>query len=686
MAEVDVVFRYGAAIFVQPQRKNRNHKFKEISRGGKNMNKKRTGAVLFSLLLAVILVLSGIILPQTEKEGRLAAWTEAIRAAEHVRAAETPEDGVYSMDGTLRHASADQNSMGNGAIKKPMEVWIEGGEATLRLEFVPLTASLGSTDFTGYLAYFNYFPDWEGGSSGTELPNDETPISADVESYYEDVYDEYNNPDTRLDDNVKGELYPHYMTIPVEMYDAEIWTQVYVPVMESIVEGNGLQYARLQLDWSTLTRTGDLPGQEDPGTDGDGDQDSDNDQSGSEDQDSDSEEKTVDKGALHTLLISAASLAGRESIYTEDSLTKLKNAIERAENVYSNDDATQTQVDTQVKTLSKAILNLEQKELSSAGSSGSGTAENSETSTSETGATSEALDFKNLENGTYSIEGKMYKTDKETLSMSNDAITHTIKLKVKDGEYTLTLDFQGLEMNTQFGYLGELNYFESGYGTDSYGAPTGSTKAVEVKSFQTDANGNKIKDSFGTNYPDKVSFPLIAEAKEDGWVPLEVFVPIMESIAAGSGTQKAYLKLELDSVASAEKDSFKEEKNSSSSKKNKSSSSKNNSSEKSSRESSSASGADTIRSSSSLPSSGSKNQTKSQKIKSSSTELQSSLADGATAAASSETEDVSYQVQGEGTAEVEETEEAEGAVLPSFMSIFAVLAGGAYKLWSRRIF
>lgn len=145
MAEVDVVFRYGAAIFVQPQRKNRNHKFKEISRGGKNMNKKRTGAVLFSLLLAVILVLSGIILPQTEKEGRLAAWTEAIRAAEHVRAAETPEDGVYSMDGTLRHASADQNSMGNGAIKKPMEVWIEGGEATLRLEFVPLTASLGST-------------------------------------------------------------------------------------------------------------------------------------------------------------------------------------------------------------------------------------------------------------------------------------------------------------------------------------------------------------------------------------------------------------------------------------------------------------------------------------------------------------------------------------------------------------
>lgn len=635
------------------------------------MNKKRTGTALFSLLLAVILTLSGVNLSRMEKGGRLTAWTENIRAAGQVQAAETPEDGVYSINGVLRHASSDQNSMGNGAIKKPMEVWIEKGEATLRMEFVPLTTNLGSTKFTGYLAYFNYFPDWEGGSSGTALPNDETPIAADVESYYEDVYDQYNDPDTGLDDNVKGELYPHYMTIPVEMYDAEIWTQVYVPVMESIAAGNGLQYARLQLDWNTLTRTGDLPGQEDPGNDGDNGQDSGGgNQNGGE--------KTVDKGTLHTLLISAASLAGRESIYTEDSLTRLKNAIERAENVYSNANATQTQVDTQVKTLSKAILNLEQKETTGAGTAGSG---NENSGSPDSSSAAEKLDFKNLADGTYSVEGEMYKTDKETLSMSNDAITHTIKLKVKDGKYTLTLDFKGLEMNSQFGYLGELKYFVSGYKTDSYGAPTGTAKAVNIKSYQTDSNGKKVSDSFGTDYPDKITFPLIDEAKEDGWVPLQVFVPIMESISAGSGTQKAYLKLDTDSVASADKDSFEEEESTSGSKKSSGSSSGNSSS------SGSAVGAGTLKSGSSLPSSnnGSSGSSLGEET---STGLQSSLSGENTAAVQEESAAaVSEEAQAEAAEDNgEDAEETAGAMLPSFMSILAVLAGGAYKLWSRRLF
>lgn len=660
MAEAGVVFRYGAAVFVT----------KMGLRGGNVMKKKRTVSILFSMLLAVIFVLSGIYLSGAGEDGRQREFAANIRAAGNVQAAETPEDGVYSIEGVLRHASSDQNSMGNGAIKKPMEVWIEGGEATLRMEFVPLTANFGSTQFTGYLSYFNYFPDWEGGSSGTALPNDETPIAADVESYYEDVYDQYNDPDTGLDDNVKGELYPHYMTIPVELYDAEIWTQVYVPVMESIVEGNGLQYARLQLDWNTLTRTGDLPGQEDPGTDGDGDQNSGGNQSGSG-------EKSVDKGTLHTLLISAASLAGRESIYTEDSLTKLKNAIERAENVYSNDKATQTQVDTQVKTLSKAILNLEQKETANSGASGSGSSDSSDSSSA-----SEKLDFKNLADGTYSVEGEMYKTDKQTLSMSNDAITHTIKLKVKGGKYTLTLDFKGLEMNSQFGYLGELKYFVSGYKTDNYGAPAGTAKAVNIKSYQTDSNGKKVSDSFGTDYPDKVTFPLIDEAKEDGWVPLQVFVPIMESISAGSGTQRAYLKLDTASVASADKDSFEEEESTSSPKKSSGSSSGSSSS------GGSAVGAGTLKSGSSLPSSNTESGTSSSLGEEASTALQSSLSGenaatvqgGAAAVASGEEESAAAADNGE------DTEETAGAVLPSFMSILAVLAGGAYKLWSRRLF
>jgi len=40
-----------------------------------------------------------------------------------------------------------------------------------------------------------------------------------------------------------------------------------------------------------------------------------------------------------------------------------------------------------------------------------------------------------------------------------------------------------------------------------------------------------------------VTFPLIKEALSDGYVPLQVFVPVMENISAGTGTQPVFLKL-----------------------------------------------------------------------------------------------------------------------------------------------
>lgn len=45
------------------------------------------------------------------------------------------------------------------------------------------------------------------------------------------------------------------------------------------------------------------------------------------------------------------------------------------------------------------------------------------------------LDIYNLEDGVYSITGRMVKTDKTTLSMSDNAINHTIKLTVREGKY-----------------------------------------------------------------------------------------------------------------------------------------------------------------------------------------------------------------------------------------------------------
>lgn len=105
------------------------------------------------------------------------------------------------------------------------------------------------------------------------------------------------------------------------------------------------------------------------------------------------------------------------------------------------------------------------------------------------------LDRNNLEDGIYAVTGSMVKIDKTTASMSNEAINHTIKLTVKDGKYYLTMDFQGLKINSQFGYLGTLKYFLSGYTLDQYGSPQGVLKEVTIDAYQADENGNRVKDN-----------------------------------------------------------------------------------------------------------------------------------------------------------------------------------------------
>lgn len=144
----------------------------------------------------------------------------------------------------------------------------------------------------------------------------------------------------------------------------------------------------------------------------------------------------------------------------------------------------------------------------------------------------------------YSVEGSMVKPDKVTVSMGNEAVVHTIKLTVQEGVYYLTLNFRGLSIGSQLGYLSRLQYFQSGYTMDTYGFPKGEVAEVTINSYQEDSSGNRIRDNYGTDYPDLVTFPLIPEALEDGYVPLQVFIPVMEAISEGSGTQQMFLKLD----------------------------------------------------------------------------------------------------------------------------------------------
>lgn len=364
------------------------------------------------------------------------------------------EDGTYTMQSFLRSASSDQASMGNAGIIQPVQLIVKDGTYTVRAECKALSTKLGTINFTGYLAQMSYFPNWKTTSGKIEAPENETPIPVNVESYFENTYDRYNDPKTGTDSKVKGKLYPHYMNFPVTYQQEEMWVQVYVPVMEAISKGSGLQYARFQFDWSSLKKVSD--------------------------------ETKVEPAAT------------TEQIKSTTTATK----------------KTSTQKKTKTTKTSK-------------------------------------LNIKKLKDGIYSISGRMLKTDKKTESMANEAISHKIKLTVKNGKYYITLDFKGLDINSNHGYLSKIKYFTNTYQVNQYKVPTGSLKNVTVNTYQKDTKGSKIKDSYGTNYPDKVTFPLVKRAKNDGYVPLQVFVPIMDAISPGSGTQAVYLKLDLNSLKRA---------------------------------------------------------------------------------------------------------------------------------------
>ena len=146
-----------------------------------------------------------------------------------------------------------------------------------------------------------------------------------------------------------------------------------------------------------------------------------------------------------------------------------------------------------------------------------------------------------LSDGIYKVDAKMLKTNGKDESMANDAIVHKAKLTVKDGKYYVTLNFKALNIpldgQTFHGYLNKIQYLVNGEAKD-----------VTVDQVQKNTNGEVVTDELGTNYPDIVTFPITEEAMETGVVPMQVFVPMMDSIMPGMGTQKMNLSLDLSSL------------------------------------------------------------------------------------------------------------------------------------------
>lgn len=139
----------------------------------------------------------------------------------------------------------------------------------------------------------------------------------------------------------------------------------------------------------------------------------------------------------------------------------------------------------------------------------------------------------NLQNGEYTLKGALYNFNSpDKLSMANQGLEQPLSVVAKDGTYILRMNMNTIKLGTSEGALSKVSYFEGNLKNDSDIIAWGTT-------------------SDGTKYPKTVEFPVAYKADS---VTLEVFVPIMEKIAPGHGTQKVLLKLDWSSLQTSKSD------------------------------------------------------------------------------------------------------------------------------------
>ena len=176
-------------------------------------------------------------------------------------------------------------------------------------------------------------------------------------------------------------------------------------------------------------------------------------------------------------------------------------------------------------------------------------------------------DVKNLPDGTYDIKSVGEKKNVEALNFSQEdkesmaaagLDTEKTKLVVKNGQYSVNVSFKPITFGGLTGYLGDLKYYDG----DKTHANRSEIKDSDFKDTTIIENySENEKDAFidvykkkfpgRTVYPKTLSYN-VDKNKIDVNNKLEtftqVFVPVMESIFPGAGTQRMILKYDLSSL------------------------------------------------------------------------------------------------------------------------------------------
>lgn len=179
-------------------------------------------------------------------------YDQAVKAEEQ----ENPAGEYIVPVQMIKWGSDTELSMGNAGMEQSgLLVIAEDGTATLELGF----HALQNSSLTGYLGWIKKVVSVEE-ENQYGYPMEYTTEDAKVLEAWDGVYDMYNNPDTGTDEQMKGQLYPKTISIPIEVWadsngtlgfatENHILIQVYVPVMESLNKGSGTQFAYLDLNW-----------------------------------------------------------------------------------------------------------------------------------------------------------------------------------------------------------------------------------------------------------------------------------------------------------------------------------------------------------------------------------------------------------------------------------------------------
>ncbi|MEZ7743328.1 hypothetical protein O3884_08815, partial [Gemella sp. 20925_1_85] len=176
-------------------------------------------------------------------------------------------------------------------------------------------------------------------------------------------------------------------------------------------------------------------------------------------------------------------------------------------------------------------------------------------------------DIKNLPDGTYDIKSVGEKKNVEALHFSQEdkesmaasgLDTEKTKLVVKNGQYSVNVTFKPIEKIGFSGYLGDLKYYDGNktHATRSEIKDSDFKDTTIIENYSENEKDAFI-DVYKKKFPGRKVYPKtlsynVDKNKIDANNKLEtftqVFVPVMESIFPGAGTQRMILKYDLSSL------------------------------------------------------------------------------------------------------------------------------------------